>query len=88
MTLRILVSFLILFSVLFLPFWVSFLLVLFAIFYFHFFWEGILLFFISDLLYGIKEERLFNLTLLSSILIGLMLLIIEFLKTKMKFFQK
>ena len=37
--------------------------VFFAIFYFDFFWEGILLLFISDLLFGIKETRFFNIAL-------------------------
>lgn len=88
MTLRIIASFVILLSILFLPFWVSVILAFLAIIYFRVFWEAIVLFFISDLLYGANEARFFNITLVSTIFIIIMLLLIEFTKKKLKFYKK
>ena len=86
--LRILASLLLLWSILFMPFWVSLILALAGIVYFPYFGEAIILFFLSDLLYGIKEARLFNLTFISMILAVVFLIGIEFLKKKLKFYPK
>jgi len=88
MALRILASFFILISILFLPFWVSIFLALFGIIYFRVFWEAIMLFFISDLLFGIQESRYLHLALISTIFIIIMLFLIEFIKRKLKNYKK
>jgi hypothetical protein len=88
MILRIVFTFALLLSILFCPFWVSIILALTAIIYFRFFWEAIGLFFISDLLFGMKESRFLNITLISTIFVTVMLLLIEFIKRKLKFYQK
>ena len=82
--LRIFAFFILLFSVLFLPFWVSVIIGLAGMIYFSFFWESIFLFFISDLLYGIKEARFLNIFFISLIISFLTLIIIELLKKKMR----
>ncbi len=88
MILRIASSLLILISILFFPFWVSIILALLCIVYFRFFWEAVVLFFISDLLFGAKEARFFNIILISTIFSIVVLLFTEFIKKKLKFYQK
>jgi len=66
------------------PFWLSVILVLGAMAYFSSFWEGILLFFISDLLYGIKETRFLGIFFVSLFISSLSLVIIELLKKKIR----
>jgi len=66
------------------PFWLSVILVLGAMAYFSFFWEGVLLFFISDLLYGVKETRFLGIFFVSLIISSLSLIIIELLKKKIR----
>jgi hypothetical protein len=66
------------------PFWVSIILALGGMAYFSFFWEGILLFFLSELLYGVNEIRFSNIFFISLIIPSITLLIIEFLKKKLR----
>lgn len=84
---RILLSLVILGSIFFLPFWVSVILAVSGIIYFKVFWEVIVIFFISDLFFGIKEARFFDITIVSTILILIILLIAEFTKKKLKFYK-
>ncbi len=84
---RILLSFLLLISILFFPYWISVILALFGIIYFRFFWEVVVLFFISDLIFGIKEARFFNIILFSTILSFVILILAQFVKKKLKFYQ-
>ncbi len=83
---RILTSVLLLFSVLFFPFYVSILLALVSIFYFSFFGEAIFIFLLSDLLYGVEGGKFFETTFLSFILAILILIIVETIKKKLKFY--
>jgi hypothetical protein len=84
---RICFSCLLLVSVLFLPFWLSVILALFGMFYFSNYWEAVVLFFASDLLFEVKEARFFNLTLVSSFASLLVLLLVGYLKKKLKFYR-
>ncbi len=84
MTQRILASLILLLSILFMPFWISIILALAGIAYFSFFWEAIVLFFLSELLYGVNEIRLSNIFFVSLIIPCATLLIIEFLKKKLR----
>jgi len=84
MILRILAFLVILFSILFMPFWVSIILALIGMIYFSFFWESIILFLLSDLLYGVREVRFFNEFFISLIFSFLVLLVIEVLKKKIR----
>jgi len=85
MLIRILASILLLFSVLFMPFWVSVILALIGMVYFSFFWESVALFFLSDLLYGAEEARFFGLVFVSLVSSFVVLISIEFLKKKLRF---
>lgn len=85
--LRIISLFVLLFSVLFLPFWVTGILAICGIIYFNIFIEGPIILLISDLLYGVKEIKLFNIHFFSFLLIILLLIIIELLKKKLKFYK-
>jgi len=85
MILRILASIILLLSVLFMPFWVSAILALAGMAYFPFFLEAVFLFFLSDLLYGVPEPRLFNIVFVSFILALTCFIIIELLKNKLRF---
>jgi hypothetical protein len=67
------------------PFWLSVLLALLGAFYFSFFWEVIPLFLISDLLWGVRESRFLNVTLVSLITSILILVSMELLKRKLRF---
>lgn len=62
------------------PFWLSTILVLTAMIYFSFFWEGVILFFISDLLFGVEEVRFLNVFFVSFIIAFVILIVIEILK--------
>lgn len=74
-------------SVLFAPFWLSIIMALFGVFYFSVFWEGLILFLLSDLIYGVKEEKFFNIIFISLIIGTLCLVLIEILKKKLKFYK-
>lgn len=87
MAFRIFFSILVLFSVLFLPFWTSIALTILGIIYFNIYVEGILLMFLLDLLYGIKEARFFNITILSTIVIAIFFAFKEIFKKKFKFYN-
>lgn len=84
MVIRILSFFILLTSILYLPFWVSVILILGAMVFFSYYWEGVIIFFLSDLLYGVKEIKFFNLYFISLILSFALLLIIEFIKKKIR----
>jgi len=84
MVLRILASLVLLLSILYMPFWLSIILALAAMVYFSFFWESIILFFLSDLLYGTSEIRFLNIFFVSTIISFLFLIIIELLKKKIR----
>ena len=86
MALRILASFLLLLSILFMPFWVSVILALVGMMYFNIFLEAVVLFFIADLLYGVEKTRFFGVFFLSFILSVILLVLVEILKKKLKFY--
>ena len=75
-------------SVLYFPIWISIFIAIVGMFYFPIFWEAVLILFISDLIFGVSESKLFGFKL-ATILIALILIIpIEFLKKKLKFYNK
>jgi len=86
MVLRISASILLIMSVLFMPFWLSVLLVPIFMFYFSIFWEAVLIFLLSDLLYGTPLVGLWGITYISFLSSALLLLVIELLKKKLKFY--
>jgi hypothetical protein len=83
---RILASFLLLLSILFMPFWVSVILALALMIYFNVFWEAVILFLLSDLLFGVREAKFNNMVFVSFILSTFVLIIIEIVKKKLKFY--
>ncbi len=70
------------------PFWVSILLAFLEIIYFSFFIEAVILFVLSDLLYGVPQLKFFNIVFVSSIIIFICLIILELLKKKLRFYSK
>lgn len=84
MLLRILASLVLLLSILFMPFWLSVLLALGGMIYFSFFWESVVLFLLSDLLYGAGEARFSNIFFVSLIISFFALIIIELSKKKFR----
>lgn len=66
------------------PFWVSVILALAGMAYFSFFWEAVVLFLLSDLLYGVAEVRFLNLFFVSFLVSLLILIAIELLKKKLR----
>jgi len=86
MVFRILSILLLTFSVLFMPFWLSVLLGLSIAAYFPFFLEGIVIFFLSDLLYGVPEVKFYGVTYASLVGAVLILIGIEFLKKRLKYY--
>lgn len=85
---RILAAIILLLSVLFLPFWVSVILALAGMAYFPFFLEAVILFLLSDLLYGASEAKFFNITFVSFILALVCFIILELFKKKLRFNSK
>ncbi len=83
---RIAFSILLLFSILFMPFYISMFLALIGMAYFAFFIEAIFLFFLIDLLYGVKEIRYHNNIFLSLLIITIIFISIEIIKKKLKFY--
>jgi len=84
MIIRFLASMILLISILFLPIGVSVLLALVGMAYFSFYLEAVFLFFLSDLLYGVKEARLFNVVFVSFIAALICFIILELLKKKLR----
>ena len=85
MLFRISASVLLLFSILFMPFWVSVILAFGAMVYFAVFWEAVPLFLLSYLLYGTKEGNGFHLIFAYFIIALIFLIVIEIMKKKLKF---
>ena len=86
MALRILASLILLFSILFLPFWLSIILLLANMAYFSIFLEGIFIFLISDLLYGVERARFSGEVFVALTLSLVFLFVIELLKKRLKFY--
>lgn len=84
MLFRILASVVLLWSVLFMPFWVSVILAFAGMVYFPFFLEAVFLFFLSDLLYGVPEPRFFNTVFVSFIIAIVCFVLLELLKKKLR----
>lgn len=82
---RILTSLLLLFSILFMPFWISVILALASMIYFSVFWEATVLFLLSDLLFGVKEAKFSGAVFISFVFSIIILLIIEIIKKKTRF---
>ena len=87
MLLRILASIILLLSVLFMPLWLSIILAFAGMLYFSFFIESVILLFLSDLLYGATEARLFGVVYISLIISVVLLTCVELFKKKLKFYQ-
>jgi len=85
--LRISASILLMFCMLYAPFWVYAPLILLGMVYFVWFWEGVALFLLSDLLYGIPEVRFLGIVFISFIISTLLLIGLEFLKKRLKFYN-
>jgi succinate dehydrogenase/fumarate reductase cytochrome b subunit len=66
------------------PFWFSVILVLIAMAYFSHYYEGVALFFISDLLYGVSEARYMGIFFIATIISVIFIVSIEILKKKMR----
>jgi len=88
MATRILVSFLLLMSILFLPLWLSAIIAISAMVIYSFFFEAVLLFLLSDLLYGVKEDRYLGILFVSTIFSIILLLLIELVKKLIRFYPK
>lgn len=86
MLLRITSSFILLLSVLFMPIWVSMLLALAGMVYFPMFLEGVFLLLLSDLLFGTRADRFYHITYLTFLMGSVVLIIVESLKKKLKFY--
>jgi hypothetical protein len=84
---RISASILLLFSILFMPFWVSVVLALLGMVYFNIFWEAVILFLLSDLLGGVMEAKFHNMIFISFFTATIILIIIEVVKKKLKFYS-
>ena len=85
MVLRILAVAVLLFSILFWPFWLSVILALAGMVYFSFFLEAVFLFLLSDFLYGSPEPRFFNIVFVSFIFASVCLAVLELLKNKLRY---
>jgi hypothetical protein len=87
MILRILATVLLLFSVLFMPFWMSVILALAGMIYFNVFWEACVLFLLSDALFGAKVAKFSGMVFVSFFASIIVLIIIEIIKKYVKFYS-
>ena len=87
MLLRVLASLVLLFSILYLPFWVSVILALVGMVYFPLYWEAVALFLLLDALYGVPQARFFGFVFVAFSLSLVMLIAAEILKKKLKFYN-
>ncbi len=77
---RISISFLLFFSIVFLPFGVSVAIGLFGVMYFPVYWEAVLLFLLSDLLFGAPSAEYVGFTYVSSLASVVFLMVAEYAK--------
>lgn len=88
MIFRAMASILLLISIIFIPiWWVSVILALAGMIYFAVFWEAIILLLLSDLLYGAKEAKFHGMIFIYFVVGIIVLIIIEFLKKKTRFYS-
>ena len=85
---RVSAIFLLLFSTLFFPFWMTAVLGVAMMAYFPQFFEAVAVFFLLDLLYGVPEVRFYGTVYAGLIASTFTLLIIEFLKRKLKYYPE
>lgn len=85
---RIIASIILLFAILFMPFWLSIIIALVSMIYFSYYWEGVLLFLLSDLFYGVKEIKFYDTYFISFIISFLILMTIETIKKKTRISKK
>jgi hypothetical protein len=85
--LRILAGAVLLFSILFMPFWVSVALACAGMIYFYTFWEAVALFLLSDVLYGTSEAKFYGMVFVSFFTSLVALVAIEIFKKKLKFYN-
>ncbi len=85
---RIFAVIILLISALYMPFWMTAFLAVAGMFYFSVFIEALIVFVISDLVFGMREVK-FSGAVFITIAIGAVLLAgIEFIKKKMKFYKE
>jgi hypothetical protein len=84
---RILFFILLIISIVYLPLWVSILWYLYAMVKYSWFGEGVLAFFLSDLLFGAHEPRFWDITYVSLIVSACVLVGWELLKKQLKFYS-
>ena len=87
MVIRILTSFALLFSILFLPLWVSVLIAFGGMIYFPMFAEAVVLFLLSDLLYGAHVAKYGEMVFVSFFIFLAAMLVLETFKKKLKFYS-
>ncbi len=80
---RIIFVIVLLLSALFLPFYLTYILAFWGIIYFSLFWEGLIIFFISDLLYGAKIEFFAQATFISTIVYLIVFIVIDLTKKRL-----
>lgn len=80
---RIIFTVTLLLSTLFLPFYFTYLLAFWGIIYFKFFWEGLIIFFISDLLYGAKIQFFTQTTFISTTIYLIIFIVTELAKKRL-----
>ncbi len=87
MVLRILASIILLWSVLFMPFWLTVLLAIAGIIYFHLFFEALGAMLLSDLLFGTHEVKFSGIVFVSFVASIIFLIAAELIKKKLKFYS-
>jgi len=87
MIFRILAVIILLWSALFMPFWLTAILAIAGMIYFNYFAEAVAIFLLSDLLYGAREGKFFGIVIISFLAATIAMVLIEFIKKKLKFYN-
>jgi hypothetical protein len=64
------------------PLWVSVILAIASMIYFPNFWEAVILFLLSDTLYGVKEAKFSGMLFVSFVTAAIFIVVIEIIKKK------
>lgn len=86
MVVRVIFSLLLIFSVLFMPYWVAAALAFLGIIYFSMYWEAVLIMLFSDLLFGTPIYKLGGMTFVSFLGAFFVLIVTEVIKRRLKFY--
>jgi len=84
---RIILDIVLFLSIFLVPFWLQGILALVLLFYFRNYYEFIVIFLVSDLVYSVSESRFFGIKIFSFFVSIFVFIGVQFLKTKLSYYK-